>query len=86
MFIVGDRMINKVDGCLLRSFLKHQYLVKTNIFSIPKTIDVYYYIKLIQREFNPEIFVLHVGTNDLLLNKQLKQISEDGVTLAERWK
>ena len=77
-------MINKVDGCLLRSFLKHQYLVKTNIFSIPKTIDVYYYIKLIQREFNPEIFVLHVGTNDLLLNKQLKQISEDGVTLAER--
>ena len=47
---------------------------------------MYDYIKLIQKEFNAEIFVLHVGTNYLPLNKQLKQISEDGVTLAERWK
>ena len=86
MFIVGDRMIKKVDGCLLRTFLKHQYLVKTSIFLTPKTIDMYDYIKLIQKEFNAEIFVLHVGTNYLPLNKQLKQISEDGVTLAERWK
>ena len=45
-------------------FSKHQYLVKTSIFSTPETIDMYDYIKLTQREFNAEIFVLHVGTND----------------------
>ena len=43
---------------------------------------MYDYIKLTQREFNPEIFVLHVGTNDLPLNKS----PQDIVTLAESMK
>ena len=43
-------------------------------------------IKPIQRDFKPEIFILHVGTNDLSLNKSLKEISEDIVTLAESMK
>ena len=44
---------------------------------------MYDYIKPIQRDFKPEIFVLPFGTNDLPLNKSQKEISEDIVTLAE---
>ena len=83
VFIVGDSMIKKVDGYLLASSLKQQYLVKTRPFSTAKTIDMYDYIKPTQRDFKPEIFILHVGTNDLPLNKSPKEISEDIVTLAK---
>ena len=79
-------MIKKVDGYLLTSSLKHEYLVKTRPFSTAKTIDMYDYIKPTQRDFKPEIFILHFGTNDLPLNKSLKEISEDIVTLAESMK
>ena len=44
---------------------------------------MYDYIKPTQRDFKQEVFILHVGTNDLLLNKSPKEISEDIVTLAE---
>ena len=47
---------------------------------------MYDYIKPTQRDFKQEIFILHVGTNDLPLNKSSKEISEDVVTLAESMK
>ena len=82
VLIVGDSMIKKVDGYLLTSSQKHQYLVKTRPFSAAKTIDMSDYIKPTQRDVKPEIFILHVVTNDLPLNKPPKEISEDIVTLA----
>ena len=75
VFIVEHRMIK--NGYLLTSSLKHQYLLKTRSFSTAKTIDMYDYIKPIQRDFKQEIFILHVGTNDLPLNKSPKETSED---------
>ena len=75
VFIVGDSMIKKVDGYLLTSSLKHQYLVKTRSLSTTKTIDMYDYIKTTQSDFKPEIFVLHLGTNYLPFNKLPKEIS-----------
>ena len=47
---------------------------------------MYDYIKPTQRDFKLEIFVLHVGINDLPLNKSPKVISEDIVTMAEQLK
>ena len=47
---------------------------------------MYDYIKPTQGDFKPEIFILHVGTNDLPLNKSPKEISEDIVILAESMK
>ena len=47
---------------------------------------MYDYIKPTQRDFKPEIFILHVGTNDPPLNKSPTKISEDIVTLAESMK
>ena len=86
VFIVGDSMIKKIDGYFLTSSLKHQYLVKTRPFSTAKTIDMDDYMKPTQRDFKLEIFVLHVGRNDLPLTKSLKEISGDIVTLAESMK
>ena len=79
-------MIKKIDEYLLTSSLKHQYFVKKRLFSIAKTIDMHDYLKPIERDFKPEIFVLHVGTNGFPLNKSPKEISEDIVTLAELMK
>ena len=76
-------MIKKVDGYLLTSSLKQQYLVKTRPFPTAKTIDMYDYIKPTERDFKLEIVILHLGTNDLPLNKSPKEISEDIVTLAK---
>ena len=55
-------------------------------FSTTKAIDMYDYIKPTQRHLKPEIFVLHVATNDLRLSKSPKKISEDIVTLVESMK
>ena len=46
---------------------------------------MYDYIKPTQRDFKPEIFIQHVGTN-VPLNKSPKEISEDKVTLADSMK
>ena len=86
VFIVGDSMIQKVDGYLLTNSLKHEYLVKARPFSTAKTIDMYDYIKPTQRDFKPEIFFLHIGANDLPLNKSPNKISEEIITLAELMK
>ena len=76
-------MIKKIHGRLLTNSLKHQYLVKKRPFSTAKTIDIYDYIKPTQRDFKPGNFALHIGTNDLPLNKSPKEISEVRVTLVE---
>ena len=82
VFIVGDSMIKKVDEYILASSLKHQYFVKKRPFSTAKTIDMQDYLKPTERDFKPEIFALHLGTNNVPLNKSPKEISEDIVTLA----
>ena len=53
------------------------------LITLHKTID---YIKPTQRDLKPDIFVVHVETNDLLLNKSPKEISEDIIILAESMK
>ena len=69
-------MIEKIDGFFLTSCLKRRYLVKTRPFLTTKRIDMHDYLKPIQRRFKPEMFVLHVGTYDLPLNKSPKEVSE----------
>ena len=60
--------------------------METRPFSTAKTIDMYNFIKPTQRHVKPEIFVLHVATNDLPLSKSPKEILEDIVTLPESMK
>ena len=74
VFTIEDSMIKKVNEYLLTSSLKHQYLVKRRPFSTAKSIDIYDYLKPTQKDFKQEIFILHLGTNDLPLKKSPKKI------------
>ena len=44
------------------------------------------YIKPTQRDFNPDVYLLHVGTKDLFSNKSPEQISLDIFNLANSLK
>ena len=61
-FIIGDSMIKKTDGYLLMSSVNHSYIVKVLPFLSAKTVDMFDYIKPTQRDFNPDVYILHVGT------------------------
>ena len=76
VFIIGDRMIKKVD----------RYFLTSSPFPTAKTIDIYDYLKPTQKDFKAQTFVLHVATNGLPLNKPPKKIFEVNVTLAESMK
>ena len=85
-FIMGDSMVKKTDGYLLTSSINHIYIVKVRPFLSAKTIDMVNYIKPTQIDFNPDVYLLHVGTNDLSSNKSPEQISLDILNLANTLK
>ena len=64
-------MIKKIDGYLLTNSINHKFLVKVRPFTTAKTID----LKPTLRDFNPGLFIKHVGTNDLPLNKTSNEIA-----------
>ena len=67
-------MIKKVDGYLLKNSIKHKYLVKVRPFLVAKTVDMFDYVKAIQRDFDPDAYILHIGTNDLTTDKKTEEI------------
>ena len=79
-------MVKKIDGYLLTSSLNHKYIAKVGPFLSAKTIDMLDYIKPTKRDFNPDVNLLHVGTNDLSSSKSLEQISLDILNLANSLK
>ena len=85
-FIIGDSMVKKIDGYLLTSSVNHKYIVKVRPFLSAKTIDMLDYIKPTKRDFNPDVYLLHVRTNDLSSNKSPEQISMDILNLANSLK
>ena len=85
-FIIGDSMVKKIDGYLLTSSINHRSIVKVRPILSAKTIDMVDYIKPTQRDFNPDVYLLHVGANDLSSNKFPEQISLDILNLASSLK
>ena len=79
-------MVKKTDGYLLTSSINHRYIVKVRPFPLAKTIDMVDYIKPTQRDFNPDVYLLHVGANDLSSKKFPEQISLDILNLANSLK
>ena len=57
-------MIKDVDDYLLTGSLNRKYIVKIRPFSSAKTSDMEYYITPKKRDFDPGIYILHLGTND----------------------
>ena len=83
-FIIGNSMVKKIDGYLLTGSVSHKYIVKVRPFLSPKTIDMLDYIK--QTQTYPDVYLLHVGTNDLSSNKSPEHISLDILNLANSLK
>ena len=74
VIIIGDSMIKKTDGYLLTSSTNHKYLVKVRPFLAAKSVDMLDYVKPIEKDFDPEVYVIHIGTNDLTTDKTLDEI------------
>ena len=85
-FLVGDSMIKKVDGYLLTSSINHKYIVKVRPFVTAKTDDMYDHIKPMQRNFQPNVYISYVGTNDLPTDMIPEEISEKIITFSKHLK
>ena len=75
-FIIGDSMVKDIDGYLLTESIKRKFIVKVLPFSLAKTVDMQDYIKPTKREFDPSLYLLHDGTNDLSLEDTPETISK----------
>ena len=74
VIIIGDSMIKKTDGYLLTSSINHKYLEKVKPFLAAKSVDLLDYIKPMQRDLDLEVYVIHIGTNDLTTDKRPDEI------------
>ena len=86
LFIIGDSMIKKTDGYLLTSSINHKYIVKVTPFVTAETDDMYDHIKPTQRNFQPNVYISHVGTNDLPTDMTPEEISEKIITFSKHLK
>ena len=68
-------MVKNIDGSLLTGSLNRK-LIKVRPFSSAKTSDMSDYIKPTKKDFNPDIYVLHVRTNDLTLSDTPEKIAK----------
>ena len=50
-------------------------ILKVRPFSSAKTVDMEIYAKPTKRDFNPDLYILHVDTNDLSLDDTPEVIS-----------
>ena len=65
--ILGDSIVKDVGGYLLTES-NRKFILKVRLFSSAKTINMEDHIKLTKRDFNPDLYILHLGTNDLSLD------------------
>ena len=81
-FLIGDSMIKEVDGYLLTGSLNRKYIVKVRHLSSAKASDIEYYITPTKGDFDPGIYILHVGTNYLTLGDTSEEITVHIVNIA----
>ena len=79
-------MIKKIDGYLLTSSINHKYLVKVRPFLAAKSVDMLDYVKPIQRELDPEAYVIHIGIKDLTTDKTPDEIFSEILRLIKELK
>ena len=85
-FIIGDSMVKDVDGYLLTGSIKRKFIMKVRPLSSVRTVDMQVYIKSTKCDFDPSLYLLHVGTNDLLLEDTPEAISKRIIATAESLK
>ena len=77
MITIDDSIIKKINGYLLTSAINHKYLEKIRPFIAAKSVDMFVYVKPIQRDLDQEANVTHIGTKNtrwnLLRNTAIKK-------------
>ena len=81
VIILGDNMIKHFNGCEISRKLQGNCKVYVKHFSRAKTKCMKDYIKPSQRE-NSDHYILHVGTNDLCLDRSPELIAKSIIDLA----
>ena len=81
--ISGDSMVKYVDGYLLTGFINRKFIVKVRPFSSAKTIEMKDYTKPTKRNFNPNLYILHIGKSDLSLDDTPEVISSHIIDIAK---
>ena len=76
----------KIDGYLVTSSVHHKYIVKVIGFVNAKTDDIYDHIKLTQRNFQPNVYISHVGTNSLTTDMTPEEICEKIIAFSKHLK
>ena len=74
VYVLGDSVVKKLNGCLLTKKIKHRHLVlkygaKINCMAEHLTPTL--------REVNPGHIILHAGVNGLKVDKTSSQIAKD---------
>ena len=77
VFIIGDSMIKKVDGYLLTTSIKHKNIANVRPFLAAKAVDMFYYAKPVQKDFDQDAYILHISTNDLTTDKKPDEICSE---------
>ena len=55
---------------MLKNSIKHKHLVKVRPFLAEKAVDMFGYVKPIQRYFDPDTCILHIRINDSTTDKK----------------
>ena len=82
VYILGDTMAKKLNGCLLTRKIKHKHLVKVRSVSGAKIICMTDHVKPTLRDINPDHIILYAGTSDLRTENTASEIVKATTDLA----
>ena len=82
VYILGKRMVKKLNGYLLTRKIRHKHFVKVRSFSGTKISCMTDHVKPTLRYINLDHIVLHAGTNDLIAENTASQIVKATTDLA----
>ena len=79
--LLGDSIIKNIEGHRMKRCMRRGEKIYVKSFPGAKTADMKDYVRPSQR-YNPELFLLHTGCNDLISAKTPDEISDEIVRLA----
>ena len=85
VYILGDSMVKKLNGYLLKKKVRHKFLVNVRPFTGAKVSCMVDHVKPTIRDDKPDIrhhVILHTGTNDLRSEKSAGHIARSITELA----
>ena len=82
VYILGDSMVKKLNGYLLRKKVRHKFFVKVRPFTGAKVSCIVDHVKPTIRDDKPDHVILHTGKNDLCVEKIASQIARSITELA----